>query len=121
VIRAAPLLALATLLGCSGPTEAEVGIVAIEVTVPFPARVAVGDSVQLTAVGVDRDGGVVPAEISWVTPDTTITVDSETGLVIGVTAGTGRLQALSGSLASALVTLVIDTLTAPSEALRRAP
>jgi hypothetical protein len=124
--RATHLLALAALLGCSDLTEGEAGIVAIEVTAPFPAEVTVGESVQLTARALDRDGGVVPAEISWVTPDATITVDSETGLVTGVTADTtGRVQAFSGSLVSALVTLDViappTASTALPEALRRAP
>jgi hypothetical protein len=118
--RATRLLALAALLGCSDLTGAEAGIVAIEVTAP--AAVAVGESVQLTARALDRNGEAVPAEIFWVTPDATITVNSETGLVTGVTADTtGRVQAFSGSLVSALVTLDVTPPTAPSEALRRAP
>lgn len=104
-----PALAWAALLalGCSELTEAEAGIVAIEVTVPEPAEVTVGENIQLSARALNRAGDVVDAVITWSTPDATITVNGTTGAVTGVTAGTGRVQAESGSFTSGLITLTV--------------
>jgi len=129
VTRAAGLLALVALLGCSDLASGEAGIATIEVKVPFPATVERGDSLHLAGF-VERAGGEVEAiaaralneagdsvaaNIFWVTPDTTIlTVDSATGIVAGVSVGQGRVQALSGSLASALVTINVVEPTPPT-------
>ena len=106
--RAAALLALATagVPGCSNLTESEGGIVGIEITVPSPPEVAVGGMIQLTAQALGRDGGPVAASISWATPDATLSVD-QNGLVTGLAAGSGRVQAFSGAFASALITLTV--------------
>lgn len=105
--RAAGLLTCALLAGCSNLTEAGNGIVALEVAVPFPATVEVGSTLTLAARALDRDGNAVAATITWLTPDPTVTVDPQTGVVTGVTAGTGRVQAVSTALASELVTLTV--------------
>jgi Bacterial Ig-like domain (group 2) len=119
VTLAARLLALAALVGCSNFTDAEGGIVAIEVTAPFPATIDVDESVQLAARALNKNGDAVAAEITWATPDATVTVDTATGVVTGVAVGTGRVQAVSGSVFSALVTITVEAPESASEVLRR--
>jgi hypothetical protein len=105
----------AAALGCSGLDEGEAGIVALEIRVPDPPVIEIGETLQLSARPLDKDGDSVAATVIWRTPDTTATVDSTTGLVTGVAAGTARVQATVGSLASDLVSLTVltpaDTLT----------
>ncbi len=67
---------------------------------------------QLEARALDRDGNPVAEPISWRTPDATLTVDA-TGLVTGVAAGPGRVQAFAGSLSSAPISLTIILTVAP--------
>ncbi|MGH7534150.1 MAG: Ig-like domain-containing protein [Gemmatimonadales bacterium] len=101
------LLPLAVVLGCSSLEEGEAGIVALEVSFPAPAIVEVGETLQFSARPLDKNGDSVAAEVAWRTPDATITVDPVTGLVTGVSPGTGRVQAVSGSLTSDFVTLSV--------------
>jgi hypothetical protein len=99
----------AAALGCSGLDEGEAGVVALEVRVPSPADLEIGETVQLSARPLDKDGDSVAATVIWRTPDTTATVDSTTGLVTGVAAGTARVQASVGSLTSDLISLTVLT------------
>jgi hypothetical protein len=94
------------LLGCSGLDEGGGGAVALEVEVPLPATLEVGDALQLTATALDADGNPVDVPITWRAADPTVTV-SPTGLVTGVSVGTGRVQARNGSLGSNLVTMTV--------------
>jgi len=97
----------AVALGCSGLTEGEAGIVALEVRLPSPPTIEVGETLQLSARPLDKNGDSVAATVIWRSPDTTVSVDSLTGLVIGNVAGTARVQASVGSLSSDLVTLTV--------------
>jgi len=90
--RALPLLAAAA-LACSNVTDAGDGVVALDVKVPSRLEVEVGDTVQLSARALDRNGDSVAATITWSTPDTTVSVAPATGLVTGLAPGTGRVQA----------------------------
>jgi hypothetical protein len=99
------LLPVALLVGCSNLDEGEAGIVALEVRTPFPEIIEVGETLQLSAVPLDAEGDSVAAPVTWRSPDNTITLGETTGLVTGVLPGTGRVQATSGSLSSALVEL----------------
>jgi hypothetical protein len=99
----------AAALGCSGLDEGEAGIVALEVQSPFPADLEIGETVQLSARPLDKDGDSVAATVIWRTPDTTATVDSTTGLVTGVAPGTARVQASVGSLTSDVISLTVLT------------
>jgi hypothetical protein len=108
------LVPLAFLLGCSSLDEGEAGVVAIEIRVPFPPVVEVGESVQLSARPVDADGDSVAVPVSWRSPDNTVTVGEATGLVTGVAPGSARVQATVGSLSSELVTF---TVLAPADTL----
>jgi hypothetical protein len=93
---------LAAALGCSNLEEGEAGIVALELQTPTVTDLEVGETAQLTAVALNRDGEVVQVPITWRTPDITVTVDGA-GLVTAVSPGTGRVQASVGSLTSELV------------------
>lgn len=101
------LLPLALLVGCSELDEGEGGIVALEVRAPFPAIVEVGETVQLSAKPLDADGDSVDAPVSWRSPDATVSVGETTGQVTGVSPGTGRVQATSGSLSSELISFSV--------------
>jgi Bacterial Ig-like domain (group 2) len=105
-VRGWRLLPLLTLLGCSGLDEGEGGVVSLQVEVPVPATVEVGDALQLKATALDAEGKPVDAAISWRAADKTVTV-SPTGLVTGVSVGTARVQARNGSLGSDLVTITV--------------
>jgi len=99
-LRLAPLALLA---GCSTLDEGDAGIVALEVRAPFPAVVEVGETVQLSARPLDANGDSVAAPVTWRSPDLTVSVGETTGQVTGVSPGTGRVQATSGSLSSELI------------------
>lgn len=104
--RALPLLAAAA-LACSNITDVGNGIVALDVKVPPRLEVEVGDTVQLSARALDRNGDSVAAEITWSTPDTTVSVTPATGLVAGLAPGTGRVQAVEGTLVSDFLTFTV--------------
>jgi hypothetical protein len=116
--RLVPALALA--LACSKLTESG-GVVALELLLPSPAALEPGDTLQLRARALDANGDSVAATISWVTPDTTITVTTDGRAATDLSTGIGRVQASTGSLISPLQTLTIrprsDTVevTAPTD------
>jgi hypothetical protein len=109
VRRGAVLLAAMWVLGCSDLTEGAGGVVALEITVPTVSTIEVGQMLQLTARAVDKDDNTVNAPITWRAADPTLTVDAN-GLILGVSVGTGRVQAVTGTLASPVVSF---TVTAP--------
>lgn len=102
------LVSLAWVLGCSNLTEGAGGVVQLEIRVPAVTTVEVGETLQLSAQALDRDGNPVTVPISWRASDTTLTVD-DAGVVTGVAAGTGQVQAFAGSLASERVGLTVIT------------
>ena len=105
--RTSCTLALALALsGCSDITGGENGVVALEVVRPEPATLEVGETLQMTARALDASGEEVAATIEWRTVDTTLAVDAA-GLVTGLFAGAGRVQALEGSLVSQPITLTV--------------
>ena len=100
--------------GCSNLTEGAGGVVELEIRQPAVATIEVGQTVQLSARALNRDGDPVNVPISWRTPDATLTVDDQ-GLVTGVAPGTGQVQAFAGSLASARVSLTVIAAAAPGQ------
>ena len=97
----------AAVAGCSNLTE-EGGIAGLEVRVPRPPVVEVGQTIQLSARALDRKGDSVGAAITWLTPDTTVIL-TPTGLLTGRTGGaTARVQAQVNSLVSDFVTFTVN-------------
>lgn len=94
-------------LGCSDLTEGAGGVVELRVTTPAVPTIEVGESLPLSAIALDKDGNPVTAEITWRAPDPTLTVDPQTGVITGVSPGTGRVQAFAGSLASGLLSFTV--------------
>ncbi|HEU4955746.1 MAG TPA: hypothetical protein VFT28_14265, partial [Gemmatimonadales bacterium] len=118
------LLPVLAVLGCSGLDEGDSGVVALQVEVPVPPDVEVGDTLQLHATALDANGDPVNVAISWQAADPTVSVNT-TGLVTGVSAGTGRVQAREGSIGSNVVTLTViaraDTLLLLGDSIRTLP
>ena len=98
-----PLLAV----GCSGLDEGEAGVVGIEVQVPGPDSLEVGESIQLSARPLDKNGDSVATPVTWVSVDPTASIDAATGVLTGLSLGSARVQASVGSLGSALITFAI--------------
>ena len=71
-------------------------------TLPDSARVEVTDSFFPSARGLNGNGDSLAATFIWNSFDTTIieVLDSTTGVALGKTVGTGRLQARTGELRS---------------------
>jgi hypothetical protein len=116
------LLAALAVLGCSSLGEPGEPV-AIEFLVPSPSWVEVGDTITLRARLLDQGGDSVDSgELRWRTPDTTVGVDSITGVFTGLFAvGTGgRVQPTAGSLVGPIVTFSVlahaDTLMVPAAA-----
>jgi len=118
------LLPVLAVLGCSGLDEGNGGVVALEVEVPVPSTVEVSDTLQLHAIALDANGDPVDAPITWQAADPTVTVNT-TGLVTGISVGSGRVQAREGSLGSNVVTLTViaraDTLLLLGDSIRTVP
>ena len=81
--------------------------VGIEALVPVPAVIQLGDTIRLRARAVDQNGDSVDAVIHWRTADTTVALDSTTGLVSGRFTGSAKLQPLAGTLVGPMVTFSV--------------
>jgi hypothetical protein len=93
-------------LGCSSLTEGAGGVVGLDIRTPELKTIEVGETLPLTALALDKNGNPVAVTITWRAPDPTLTVD-QSGVITGVSPGTGRLQAFVGSLASSLESFTI--------------
>jgi hypothetical protein len=106
VIRGACLAAFLALGGCSGLSE-EGGVAGLEIQVPRPPEVEVGQTITLAARALDASNNPVDVPITWTTPDTTLIVSAD-GQVTGRRGGeTGRVQAQAGALASDFVSFTV--------------
>jgi hypothetical protein len=118
------LLLLGALAGCSGLQETEGGVVQLDVTVPGPDSVEVGESIQLSAKPLDKNGDSVGTPVTWLSADATATIDA-TGLLTGISPGAARVQAGVGSLNSELITFAVvapaDTLVLPGDSVLTVP
>jgi hypothetical protein len=124
VSRRLALLLLGALAGCSGLQETEGGVVQLDVTVPGPDSVEVGESIQLSAKPLDKNGDSVGTPVTWLSADATATIDA-TGLLTGISPGAARVQAGVGSLNSELITFAVvapaDTLVLPGDSVLTVP
>jgi hypothetical protein len=118
------LLFSVVVLGCSNLTEGAGGVVGLDIRAPELKTIEVGEALQLTAQALDKNGEPVSATITWRAPDPTLTVD-QSGVITGVSPGTGRVQAFVGSLASSLVSFNViaraDTLIVTNSILTVTP
>jgi hypothetical protein len=121
VRRRIGLLLLGAAIGCSGLTESEGGIVGIEVRVPGPDSVEVGESIQLSARPLDKNGDSAAASVTWISADPTASIDASTGVLTGVAPGSARIQASAGTLESELITFAVvpspDLLVLPADSI----
>lgn len=106
------LVLAATLLGCSGLTEGEAGVVGIEVRVPGPDTVEVGETIQLSARPLDKNGDSAAAPVTWISTDPSAIIDAAGGRLTGIAPGTTRVQATVGSLGSSPIQF---TVVAPAD------
>jgi hypothetical protein len=90
---------LAVLIGSCGklPTTPD-GVAFLDVIAPASLTIAIDDTIRFRARALDASGAPLPdVEILWRTPDESIiSIDETTGLVTGLTAGIGRVQAVIG-------------------------
>jgi len=120
----APALLAALLVGCGSLQPNDAGVSFLELHLPTCGGIEVGSTVTLAAKTLDQHGDSVSAPVWWRSPDTTIHVDSATGMVSGLTVSdTARVQALVGTkdpIISDLFPLVVtpfaDTLAQTSAA-----
>jgi hypothetical protein len=124
VTRRLGLLLLVASAGCSGLQESEAGVVGIEVSVPGPDVVEVGEAVQLSAKPLDKNGDSVGTPVTWLSADASATIDPA-GVLTGVSPGTARVQASVGSLGSELITFDVvapaDTLALAGDSVLTVP
>jgi Big-like domain-containing protein len=118
------LLFSVVMLGCSNLTEGAGGVVGLDIRTPEVKTIEVGETLPLSAQALDKSGDPVAATITWQAPDPTLTVD-QSGVITGVSPGTGRVQAFVGSLASSLESFTViaraDTLIVTDSILTVAP
>ena len=105
--RGLSLLLAGAVLACSGLTEGEGGVVGIEVSVPGPDTVEVGETIQLSARPLDKNGDSPSTSVTWISTDPSASIDAATGALTGVAPGTTRVQATVGTLGSALITFAV--------------
>jgi hypothetical protein len=107
VRRALALLLSLLAAGCSGLDEGQAGVVGIEVQVPGPDSLEVGESIQLGARPLDKNGDSAATAVTWISVDPTASIDPATGVLTGLSVGSARVQATVGSLGSGLITFAI--------------
>jgi hypothetical protein len=125
VTRAAALLVAAAVMACSGLDEGEAGVVGIEVWVPGPDTVEVGESIQLGVRPLDKNGDSVATPVTWVSLDPSATIDPVSGVLTGVSEGSARIQATVGALGSSFITFAVvgraDTLVLVGDSILTSP
>jgi hypothetical protein len=106
-------------IGCSNITEQN-GIAGLEIFLPNPPTVEVGQTIVLHARALDRSGNEVSAAITWISPDPAVSLTQDgmlTGLIGGATA---RVQAQTDAIVSDFQTINVafrpDTLALPGAA-----
>ena len=106
-------LLAALLAGCGNLPTTDEGVAFLEIIPPATRSLDVGATLRFVARALDRDGQPVDVAVTWRTPDTTIRVD-DTGLVTGLSVGTGRVQAAVGDSQRLVSEFFSLTVTAPA-------
>lgn len=106
--RSVAALAVLAAVACSSLGEGG-GPVSIEILVPNPASVEIGDTITMRARLLDQNGDSIGGDIRWRTADTAnLAIDSITGRLAGRAGTSGKIQASSGSLVVPNPPLVIN-------------
>ncbi len=99
-MRRAALLAATILLTACSSDPMSAPILSVVITAPKPT-IAVGETLQLTAIARDVNGLTIPnASIAYTASPTSVISVNETGLVTGIAPGTGSITATSGNVSS---------------------
>ena len=108
VMRRVALLAATILLtACSGD-PASVPILTVVITAP-KSTIAVGETLQLTAIARDVNGLTLPnAKITYSASPTSVISVNETGLVTGIGPGMGSVTATSGNVTSQPIAITVN-------------
>jgi uncharacterized protein YjdB len=114
VSRIRGVLLAALLAGCGNLPTGDDGVAYLELIPPPALTLDIGSTLQFVARALDPAGEPVDVPIVWRTPDATITID-ESGLVTGVSPGTGRVQAAIGDNPRLVSNFVTVTVRAPPE------
>jgi len=120
VTRVAAAALAAVIVGCGSlPTTTE-DVAFLEIRPPLSLIVVVGDTLRFGARALDKAGDPIDVPIHWRTPDTTISIGDTTGLVTGLFAGTGRVQAYIGDdeLVSDFIAVTVQAPVASAAAVR---
>lgn len=125
-LRAAGLAVAA--LACSPVASGPDDVIALEIRSPTRQTIALGDSTQLDAVALNGRGEVAPdAQVLWAILDldtgtVAITLDTLSGLAVGVQIGATRVQARVENLRSDPLTITVsDSTTTPAVRRERSP
>ena len=108
-----PLLLLAFVTGCSGPTtNTGKTLKSIAVTPASPAHLKVGATQPFTATATFSDGtsSDITGTVTWTSGTTATATISTAGVATGVAAGTTTITATQGSVVSPGVTLTVIAL-----------
>lgn len=114
--RRLSLLLLSALAACggSGSTSPKVSLVALDVS-PGSKTIAVGETVSLTATGLDQTGApMTPKSVTWKSESPSIASVSSSGTVTGVGAGTTIITASSGAVIGTAIVTVSPVVTSLS-------
>jgi len=91
-----PLLTLASALACGGDSSGPPAVASVEVTAPSTA-VAVGSTLQLTAIAHDGKGNALTGlPVTWNSVTPTVATVSTSGMVTGLAVGSTSITATIG-------------------------
>lgn len=104
------LAVLALIAGCDGGTDPPVAS-SVSVSPASVELAALGETQQLGATVLDRDGQPIPdAPVTWASTDASVVTVSTAGLVTAAGNGSARVTAISGSAEGAAAVTVAQVL-----------
>jgi len=99
-------------LSCGGDSNGPTGTLVASVVINAPRNIALGKSVQFSAVALDQNGQIViGATFEWSSSNTAIATVSSTGVVTGVAAGSATITARLGTISDSVEITVGPTMT----------